>query len=222
MMKEVRSDITKDAESLGLSITDVRIRRTDLTKEVSQQTYDRMKAERLAEAALLRARGQEQAQTLKAIADRQAVEIVAGARRDSEILRGEGDATRSQVFADAYSKDPDFFQFYRSMQAYSTALGPNGTTMVLSPDSEFFEYFGADGNNGGSSALPGGTVPPMPPVAPTATPATEVAPATPAEPAATPAEPTETPAAEPTTTPTTDATPAPAAGEPAAEAPVAQ
>ena len=110
------------------------------------QTYDRMKAERLAEAALLRARGQEAAQSLRAVADRQAVEIIAAARRDAEILRGQGDAQRNLIFADAYNRDPEFFQFYRSMQSYRTALGAAGTTMVLSPQSEFFQYFGADGN----------------------------------------------------------------------------
>ena len=90
MMKEVRSDITKDAESLGLTITDVRIRRTDLTKEVSQQTYDRMKAERLAEAEAIRARGNEGAQRRRAIADRGRIEIIAAASKDAQILRGQG------------------------------------------------------------------------------------------------------------------------------------
>ncbi len=107
-----------------------------------------MKAERLAEAAFLRARGQEAAQTLRAIAERQAVEIVASARRDSEILRGEGDAERNSVFASAFGQDPEFFEFYRSMQAYRTALGATGTTMLLSPDSEFFSYFQSDSLSG--------------------------------------------------------------------------
>jgi membrane protease subunit HflC len=143
MMREARDLMVGEMSQLGIDIVDVRILRTDLTQQVSAQTFDRMKAERLAEAALLRARGQEQAQTLKAIADRQAVEIVAAARRDAEILRGQGDAQRSEVYAQAYEQDPDFFAFYRSMQAYRTAMGENGTTMVLSPDSEFFKYFGS-------------------------------------------------------------------------------
>jgi membrane protease subunit HflC len=143
MMVEARDLMVGEMSQLGVDIVDVRILRTDLTQQVSAQTYDRMKAERLAEAALLRARGQEQAQTLKAIADRQAVEIVAAARRDAEILRGQGDAQRSEVYAQAYEQDPDFFAFYRSMQAYRTAMGENGTTMVLSPNSEFFKYFGS-------------------------------------------------------------------------------
>jgi membrane protease subunit HflC len=145
MMREARDLIRPDMEQLGIDIVDVRILRTDLTQDVSAQTFDRMKAERLAEAAFLRARGQEASQSLRAIADRQSVEIRAAAARDSEILRGEGDAQRNQIFADAYSRNPDFFEFYRSMQSYRTALGAQGTTMVLSPDSEFFQYFNAVG-----------------------------------------------------------------------------
>lgn len=144
MMREARDLIRPDMALLGIDIVDVRILRTDLTQQVSAQTFDRMKAERLAEAALLRARGQEAAQTLRAVADRQAVEILAAARRDAEILRGEGEGERTTIFADAYNRDPEFFQFYRSMQSYRTALGATGTTMVLSPDSEFFQYFGQD------------------------------------------------------------------------------
>ncbi len=98
MMREVRTDLRADAESLGLNIEDVRIRRTDLTQEVSQQTFDRMKAERLAEAELIRARGNEEGQRRRAIADRQVVEIIAEAQRDSEILRGEGEAERTGIF----------------------------------------------------------------------------------------------------------------------------
>lgn len=150
MMSETKALMVADMAELGIEIVDVRILRTDLTAQVSQQTYDRMKAERQAEAALLRARGNEAAQTARAIAERQAVEIVATARGESERIRGEGDATRSQVFADAYSKDPEFFQFYRSLQSYRSALGSSSTTMVLSPDSEFFAYFGTEG----TAALP--------------------------------------------------------------------
>ncbi|MBN9034432.1 MAG: protease modulator HflC [Rhizobiales bacterium] len=143
MMREVAEQLRPDANSLGLEIVDVRIRRTDLTQEVSQQTYDRMKAERLAEAERLRARGREAAQRIRARADREVVEIVADAQRESEILRGEGDAERNAIFADAYSRDPEFFDFYRSMTAYEKSLSGTGTSMVLSPGSEFFRYFGA-------------------------------------------------------------------------------
>ena len=141
MMREVRDELRPAAASLGLEIADVRIRRTDLTAEVSQQTYDRMKAERLAEAERLRARGREAAQGIRAKADREVVETIAAAQKESEILRGEGEAQRSATFAAAFQKDPEFFEFWRSMNAYGTALDGQGTTMVLSPDSEFFKFF---------------------------------------------------------------------------------
>jgi membrane protease subunit HflC len=141
MMREVRDELKPAASSLGIEIADVRIRRTDLTAEVSQQTYDRMKAERLAEAERLRARGREAAQGIKAKADREVVETIAKAQRESEILRGEGEAERSATFAAAFQKDPEFFEFWRSMNAYTLALDGQGTTMLLSPDSEFFKFF---------------------------------------------------------------------------------
>lgn len=156
MMREVRDQLRPDATSLGLQIEDVRIRRTDLTAEVSQQTYDRMKAERLAEAERLRARGNEAAQRIRARADREVVEIVAEAQKESEILRGEGEAQRSATFAAAYQRDPAFFDFYRSMNAYGTALDNTGTTMVLSPSSEFFRFFrNPDGKDAPPPAAPG-------------------------------------------------------------------
>jgi len=155
MMREVRDQLRPEAESLGLRIDDVRIRRTDLTQEVSQQTFERMKAERLAEAELIRARGNEAAQRIRAIADRQVVEIVSEAARDSEIIRGEGDGERNRIFAEAFSKDSEFFEFYRSMNAYSDALSDSGTTMVLSPTSEFFRYFNsAAGSKAAAPAAP--------------------------------------------------------------------
>ena len=144
MMREARDLIRPGMAELGIDVTDVRILRTDLMEDVSKQTFERMSAERNAEAARIRAGGQQAAQSLKAIADRQAVEVVAAARKDSEVLRGEGEAQRSQVFASAFTPDPEFFEFYRSMQAYRAALGATGTTMVLAPDSEFFKYFSAD------------------------------------------------------------------------------
>jgi modulator of FtsH protease HflC len=154
MMVEARDLIRPEMADLGIDIVDVRILRTDLSAEVSEQTYNRMRAERQAEAALLRARGQEQAQSIQAIADRQRVELMAQAQRDADILRGEGDAQRNRIFADAYNADPEFFQFYRSMQSYRAALGTNGTTMVLSPDSEFFQYFGSEGQGTPGKPLP--------------------------------------------------------------------
>ncbi|MER8752663.1 protease modulator HflC [Mesorhizobium sp. M1050] len=167
MMREVRDQLRPDATSLGLQIEDVRIRRTDLTAEVSQQTYDRMKAERLAEAARLRARGNEAAQRITARADREVVEIVAEAQKESEILRGEGEAQRSATFAGAYQRDPAFFDFYRSMNAYGAALDNTGTTMVLSPSSEFFRFF-RDPEGKEAPAKPGSAAPTPPATAPAA------------------------------------------------------
>ncbi|WP_343312307.1 protease modulator HflC [Brucella sp. BE17] len=141
MMREVRDQMRNYASSLGLEIVDVRIRRTDLTADVSKQTYERMKEERLAEAERLRAGGRAEAQRIRAVADRQVVELLAQARKESEILRGEGEAERSDIFAQSASKDPGFFAFYRSMAAYRQALQTPETTMVLSPDSEFFKFF---------------------------------------------------------------------------------
>lgn len=141
MMQEVRGQIRPDANSLGLEIEDVRIRRTDLTPDVSQQTFERMKAERLAQAEALRARGNERAAGLRARADRTVTETLAAAQRDAEITRGQGEGERNATFAGAFGRDPEFFEFYRSMNAYLSALNGSGTTMVLSPDSEFFRYF---------------------------------------------------------------------------------
>jgi membrane protease subunit HflC len=169
MMQEVRTDLSAAAETLGLAIRDVRIRRTDLTQEVSQQTFQRMKAERLAEAELIRARGNEQGQRRRAIADRQVVELVSEAQRDSEIMRGQGDAERNRIFGEAFQRDPAFFEFYRSMRAYVAALADNGTSLVLSPDSEFFKFFNSSGvqePNGGQGAngspAPAATTAPAP------------------------------------------------------------
>ena len=147
MMREVRDELRPAAADLGIQIEDVRIRRTDLTQEVSEQTYNRMTAERLAEAERLRARGQEAARRIRARSDREVVEIEAAAQRDGQVLRGEGDAERNAIFADAFSRDPEFFEFYRSMTAYLQALEKSGTTMVLSPNSEFFRYFGTSSGN---------------------------------------------------------------------------
>ena len=121
-----------------------------LTSEVSDQTFERMSAERLAEAALIRARGQEAARRIRASADRQVIEIKAAAQREAEILRGEGEGERNGIFAEAFTIDPEFFSFYRSMLAYQNALENSDTTLVLSPDSEFFKFFqDASGNNNG-------------------------------------------------------------------------
>jgi membrane protease subunit HflC len=164
MMREARDLIRPGMAELGIDVTDVRILRTDLMDDVSKQTFDRMSAERNAEAARIRAGGQQAAQSLKAIADRQAIEIKAAANREGEILRGEGEAQRNAIFAQAYGQDPEFFQFYRSLQSYRQALANSGTTMVLAPDSEFFKFFSADTLNGATpTPLAPNGIPPLPP-----------------------------------------------------------
>ncbi len=143
MMNEIQNAVSTEAATLGLELVDVRIKRTDLLPEVSKSTFDRMKSERQKEAAQFRAEGREANLRIKAQADRKATVLVANAERTSEIKRGEGDAERNKIFAKAYGQDAEFFDFYRSLKAYENALQDNSTTMVLSPDSEFFRYFGA-------------------------------------------------------------------------------
>ncbi len=162
MMGELHRDLNVAAESLGLKIEDVRIRRTDLTPDVSEETFKRMASERLAEAELIRARGNEEAQARRAVADRQVVELVSGAQRDSEIARGEGDAERNRIFGEAFSRDQAFFEFYRSMRAYNAALSGTGTTMVLSPDSQFFRFFSNPDGNANQGQGPVRTAPAAP------------------------------------------------------------
>ena len=140
MMREIRDSVRGEALSLGVEIVDVRIRRTDLMQDVLKDTYDRMNAERFAEAAQLRAIGDAQRRRIRAEAEREAVEMVSIAKRESEIIRGKGDAKRNAVFADAFQRDPEFFAFYRSMLAYPKSLQGDGTTLVLTPDSDFFRY----------------------------------------------------------------------------------
>jgi membrane protease subunit HflC len=142
MMREIRDQVRGEASNIGIDIVDVRILRTDLMEEVLKNTYDRMSSERLAEAKDLRARGEARKTRMIAEADRAYTERIADSRRQSEIIRGEGDAERIRVFADAFQRDPDFFGFYRSMQAYAKSLATPGTTLVLKPDSQFFKYFG--------------------------------------------------------------------------------
>jgi membrane protease subunit HflC len=142
MMREIRDQVRFEAEGLGIKVVDVKIRRTDLLEQVLKDTYARMNAERFAEAAELRAIGEAQATRIRAEADRQSVELVSKAQRESEILRGTGDAKRNKVFAEAFEADPEFYSFYRSMQAYTKSLSNRDTTLVLKPDSDFFKYFG--------------------------------------------------------------------------------
>jgi membrane protease subunit HflC len=151
MMKEIRDQVRAEALVLGIDIVDVRIRRTDLMPDVLEDTYNRMSSERKAEAADLRSKGEATKTRMIAEADRTYTEKLAQARKQSEIVRGEGDATRNKVFAQAFQQDPEFFGFYRSMQAYAKSLSTEGTTMVLNPDSEFFKYFGTQSKSTDSS-----------------------------------------------------------------------
>jgi membrane protease subunit HflC len=144
MMREIRDQVRGEAAGLGIEIVDVRIRRTDLMPEVLDATYRRMQSERLAEAEDLKGKGQAVNTQRIAEADRKKVEIIANATRQGEIIRGEGEAERNKAFAAAYQKDPEFYGFYRSMQAYGKALANKDTTLVLNPQSEFFKYFGAN------------------------------------------------------------------------------
>jgi modulator of FtsH protease HflC len=144
IMREIRDQLRRDTKSLGIEIVDVRIRRTDLSGSVLNDTHNRMRSERNALAADIRSRGEATRTRMNAETERQYVEKTAGARRTSEIIRGEGDAESNRVFAEAFEKDPEFFAFYRSMQAYQKALANKDTTLVLSPDSQFFKYFGTE------------------------------------------------------------------------------
>lgn len=150
MMLEVQEQISADARSLGITIIDVRIRKTDLTQAVSQRTYERMQQERYAVAEQLRARGGEEKDRIVAEANREYEEIVAAATRDSEILRGEGEAERIRIFRDAVASDPEFYAFWRSMDAYKKI---RNVPMVLSPDSAFFKYLRSP-ERGGSASKP--------------------------------------------------------------------
>jgi len=143
LMLRIRNGAISEANALGLQVIDVRLKRTDLPPENLNATYERMKAEREREAADEIARCNEAALRVTATADRTVVELVSESQRQAEITRGEADAERNKIFAEAFGADPEFFEFYRSMTAYSRALGSN-SSMVLSPDNEFFNYLKSD------------------------------------------------------------------------------
>ncbi len=140
LMLRIRNSAIAEARALGVNVIDVRLKATDLPQANLEATFDRMKAEREREATDERARGNEAAQRVRAQADRTVVELVSDANREAEIIRGEADAERNAIFAEAYGADPEFFEFYRSLTAYEKALGGSNSSMVLSPDSEFFNY----------------------------------------------------------------------------------
>ena len=150
VMHEISRQMKEKAPEYGVEVVDVRIGRTDLPVDTAQAVYNRMRSDRIAHAAELRAEGERQKLRIEAEADKKRTIIVAEAQRTSEILRGEGEGERNRILGEAFSKDPDFFAFYRSMEAYGAALG-EGTTMVLSPDSDFFRFFrDATGKDGGT------------------------------------------------------------------------
>ncbi|MEM1162888.1 MAG: protease modulator HflC [Pseudomonadota bacterium] len=144
LMTRIRDSARNQARSLGVEIVDVRIRRADLPVQNLEATFNRMNAEREREARDERARGNERAQEVQATADREAIELVSDAQRQSEIIRGEADAERNRIFADAFGRDQEFFAFYRSLTAYERSLKRSNSTLVISPDSEFFDYLKSD------------------------------------------------------------------------------
>ncbi len=141
LMARIRDLIDHEAASYGIQVVDARIRRADLPEQNSKAVYQRMQTARQREAAEYRAQGQQQAQEIRARADRQVTVLIADATAKAEKIRGEGDAKRNEIFAAAYSKDPGFFSFYRSMQAYQNGLQHKDTRYVLQPDTNFFRYF---------------------------------------------------------------------------------
>lgn len=140
LMLRIRSAAIIEANALGLTIIDVRLKRTDLPTENLNATFARMVAEREREAEDERARGREAAQRIQAQADRTVIELVSDAAREARIIEGEADAERNNIFAEAYGQDQEFFQFYRSLEAYGRAIGQGNARLVLSPDHEFFDY----------------------------------------------------------------------------------
>jgi modulator of FtsH protease HflC len=145
LMDKITKDVNGEAEKLGIEIIDVRIKRADLPAANSEAIYRRMQTERLREAKEFRAEGAEIAQTIRSTADKEVTIILAEANKKSEILKGEGDARRNKIFADAFGRDPNFFSFYRAMQSYEKSLIGGQTSLILSPDSEFFRFFGKSG-----------------------------------------------------------------------------
>ena len=141
LMKQIKDQVNKDGREYGLEVVDVRIKRANLPKENLDKVFERMKADRVREATELRAQGDAEKNRIQADADRQVTVIKAQATQKSDQLRGDGEATRNHIFADAFGRDAEFFRFYRSMQAYTEAIKPGETRMLLSPDSEFFRYF---------------------------------------------------------------------------------
>ena len=144
-MAIIQDGVNAEAEKFGIEIIDVRIKRADLPQANSEAIYKRMQTEREREAKEFRAKGAEMAVTITSTADKEVTVLIANARKKSEIMKGEGDGQRNKIFANAFGKDPEFFSFYRAMQAYEKALIGGDTSLILSPDSDFFKFFGNTG-----------------------------------------------------------------------------
>ena len=157
LMGQIRTLVNAEADRIGVTVVDTRIRRADFPKEISAGVFRRMQSERQREAAQYRAQGAEQAQKIRAKADRDVTVLLAEAQQTADTTRGEGDAERNQVFNQAFGQDPSFFAFYRSMQAYETGLKPGDTRLIIAPNSDFFRFFG--GPNGAPAAQPDTTAP---------------------------------------------------------------
>ena len=141
-MTLIKEGVNAEAQNFGINIVDVRIKRADLPQANSDAIYRRMQTEREREAKEFRAKGAEMAVTITSTADKEVTVLLAEAQKKSEIMKGEGDGLRNKIFAEAFGRDPEFFAFYRAMQAYETALIGGDTSLILSPDSEFFKFFG--------------------------------------------------------------------------------
>jgi membrane protease subunit HflC len=141
LMKRITQQVDREAQSFGIEMVDVKIRRADLPTENSQAIYQRMQTERQRQATEIRAQGEQAARRIRAEADRQATVTVAEANGEADSLRGDGEAEQNRILAEAFNKDPEFFAFYRSMQAYQAGLKAGDTRLIISPDSEFFRYF---------------------------------------------------------------------------------
>jgi membrane protease subunit HflC len=150
VMHQIRDEVAREAKELGIAIVDVRIRRSDLPTENQNAVFERMRTERQRLAAGFRATGDQQAQVIKSEADREATRLRSEAQKEADIIRGQGDAERNRILGDAYGRDPEFFQFYRSLKAYEESMSGQNTTMVITPDSSFFKYFQRGQGAGGA------------------------------------------------------------------------
>jgi membrane protease subunit HflC len=166
LMVKMRVQLDHEAQQFGIQIVDVRIRRADLPEQNSQAVYQRMQTERQREAAEFRAQGSQKGQEIRARADRDVTVLLADATSSAEQIRGQGDSERNRIFADAYNRDPGFFAFYRSMQAYEKSMQRTDTRLVLKPDTEFFRFF----SDPSGQTMPGASTAPNPPASPSSTP----------------------------------------------------